>query len=246
MGGVPGCRRGGVAGAPRGRRRNEPAVHAGLPARLVSPSASDPTSLSASSRARALVATVLLALGACRFGDPEPKPLRGPEPAVVAIWPHVAKEFTPARATLLVGLDGAVRARGYRVVTAPVAAELLAGAGVAVDADPASAGLALGADAVLVCAVRSFAAVGERPLQQAEWDLTWRLVSTRGLGELWSWNDRGTWLRPRADGRAPGEPLDALPEVANVGGGPVTYRGADELCAALHRSAMLHLPKTLR
>jgi hypothetical protein len=132
------------------------------------------------------------------------------------------------------------------VVTSPVAAEMLAAAGVAADADPAAAGLALGADAVLVCAVRSFAAAGERPLQQAEWDLTWRLVSTRGMGELWSWNDRGTWLRPRADGRAPGEPLDALPEVANVGGGPVTYRGADELCAALHRSAMLRLPRTLR
>jgi len=194
----------------------------------------------------ALAAALLLALGACRFGDPEPMPLRGPEPAVVAIWPHVAQEFAPARATLLAGLDGAVRARGYRVVTSPVATEMLAAAGVAADADPTAAGLALGADAVLVCAVRSFAAAGERPLQQAEWDLTWRLVSTRGLGELWSWNDRGTWLRPRADGRAPGEPLDALPEVANFGGGPVTYRGADELCAALHRSAMLRLPKTLR
>lgn len=199
-----------------------------------------------SGRAVALAAPLLVALGACRFGDPEPTPLRGPEPAVVAIWPHIAKEFAPARATLLAGLDGAVRARGYRVVTSPVAAEMLAAAGVAADADPAAAGLALGADAVLVCAVRSFAAAGERPLQQAEWDLTWRLVSTRGMGELWSWNDRGTWLRPRADGRAPGEPLDALPEVANVGGGPVTYRGADELCAALHRSAMLRLPRTLR
>lgn len=194
----------------------------------------------------ALAAALLVALGACRFGDPEPTPLRGPEPAVVAIWPHVAKEFAPARATLLAGLDGAVRARGYRVVTSPVAAEMLAAAGVAADADPAAAGLALGADAVLVCAVRSFAAAGERPLQQAEWDLTWRLVSTRGMGVLWSWNDRGTWLRPRDDGRPPGEPLDALPEVTNVGGGPVTYRGADELCAALHRSAMLRLPKTLR
>ena len=225
-----------VAGAPRRRGRYGQAVQAERPSR----------SVSASSCAIALAAALLLALGACRFGDPAPTPLRGPEPAVVAIWPHVAKEFAPARATLLAGLDGAVRARGYRVVTSPVAAEMLAAAGVAADADPAAAGPALGADAVLVCAVRSFAAAGERPLQQAEWDLTWRLVSTRGMGELWSWNDRGTWLRPRADGRAPGEPLDALPEVANVGGGPVTYRGADELCAALHRSAMLRLPKTLR
>lgn len=206
------------AGAPRGSRRSGPA----------------------------LAAALLLALGACRFGDPEPTPLRGPEPAVVAIWPHVAPAFAPVRATVLAGLDGSVRARGYRVVTAPVAAEMLAAAGVPADADPATAGIALGADAVLVCAVRSFEAAGERPLQQAQWDLAWRLVSTRGMGELWSWTDRGTWSRPRDDGRPPGEPLDALPEVANIGGGPVTYRGADELCAALHRSAMLRLPRTLR
>lgn len=240
MGGGAGSRRGGgaaageIAGPLRGRGSSDAASRAGSPARL------------ASSRVAALAAALLLALGACRFGDPEPTPLRGPEPAVVAIWPHVAKEFAPARATLLAGLDGAVRARGYRVVTAPVAAEMLTAAGVAADADPATAGIALVADAVLVCAVRSFDATGDRPLEHAQWDFDWRLVSTRGLGVLWSRNDRGSYLRPRDDGRPPGEPLDALPEVVAVGGGPVTHRSAADLCAALHRSALLHLPKTLR
>lgn len=198
-------------------------------------------------RARCALAMGVVALAAqCRLGDPEPTPLRGPEPAVVAVWPRLAPEFAPARAALLAGLDGAVRSRGHRVVTVPVAAEMLAAAGMAQSADPADAGPALGADAVMVCDVRSFTADGERPLQAAEWDLRWRLVSTRGAGELWSWTSRGTWRRPRDDGRPAGEPLDALPEVVAVGGSPVTYRDAAELCAWLHRSAMLHLPKVAR
>jgi hypothetical protein len=198
-------------------------------------------------RSRLCVGLAFAAFAAgCRVGDPEPTPLRGPEPAVVAVWPRLAPDFASARATLLAGLDGALRSRGHRVVTSPVAAEMLAGAGLPTAVDPADAGPALGADAVMVCDVRSFTAEGERPLQAADWDLRWRLVSTRGAGELWSWASRGTWRRPRDDGRPAGEPLDALPEVVAVGGSPVTYRDAAELCAWLHRSAMLHLPKVER
>ncbi|MBM3972986.1 MAG: hypothetical protein FJ301_02655 [Planctomycetes bacterium] len=185
-----------------------------------------------------------LALAACRLGDPEPTPLTGPAPAVVAVWPFAVggAGSVGAREPLLAGLDGALRSRGYRVVTAPVAAELLAAAGLGATSDPAAAGPALGADAVLVCEARSFTATGARPLQSAEWDLGWRLVSTRGGGELWRRDSRATWSRPRDDGRPPGEPLDALPQVVNVGANPVTYRDAAELCAWLHRSALLHLP----
>lgn len=199
-------------------------------------------------RAAGTMLAAALALAACRLGDPEPTPIAGPAPAVVAVWPFAVggDGSAGAREPLLAGLDAALRSRGYRVVTSPVAAEMLAAAGLGAESDPAAAGPALGADAVLVCDARSFTATGARPLQYAEWDLGWRLVSTRGAGEVWRWESRATWTRPRDDGRPAGEPLDALPEVVNVGGGPVTYHDAAELCAWLHRSALLRLPKVER
>lgn len=195
---------------------------------------------------RAIAVGLAALAAACRLGEPEPTPLRGPAPAVVAVWPHVAPAFAPVRATLLAGLDAALRERGYRIVTAPVAAEMLAAAGLGAGVDPARAGPALGADAVLVCDVRAFAAAGRRPLQEADWDLAWRLVSTRGDGVLWEHRDTGVWSRPRDDGRPPGQPLDALPEVVAVGGGPITYRDAEDLLATLHRRALLALPREAR
>ncbi len=190
---------------------------------------------------------MLLAAAACVLGGPQTVPLRGEVPERVAIWPLVAEPFAAERGLLLYGLDVAAGARGYRIVTSAVGEQLLKDAGLlAVDADVARAGQALHADAVLVLHVREFTASGEAPLQQARWDLEWRLESTRGAGVVWSFPHHGSW-RPAQYPDDPSRALDADPEIVPIGGRPrSSFSDQRDLVAWLHRMAMSHLPERER
>jgi hypothetical protein len=186
-------------------------------------------------------AALAASLAACRVGEPTPEPVRGELPRVVAVWPRAVAADANGDCCLA-GLDQALRGRGYRAVPVAVAAELLAAAPVA-PAGPAAAGAVLGCEAVMELVVGEFTASGARPLREAQWDLQWRLVSTRGAGVVWSQTLRGRWVAPTRDFGDPHRPLDAEPEIVPIGGGaPVTWRDEAELLAALHRTALARLP----
>ncbi len=189
----------------------------------------------------------LLVLAAACATPPTSLPVRGDLPRTIAIWPDVGAEFAAARALLLTGLEPALRARGYSVVPADVAAELLRAA--SPDGrrpTPAASGRVLAAEAVLQLVPNDFGVVGVDPLREATWDLEWRLVSTQGAGIVWSCPQRGSWRRATDDGRDPHRALDAPPEVVPFGGGPRNWRDAAELVAALHRQALSRLPSRPR
>lgn len=190
---------------------------------------------------------LVLAAAGCAFGGPATVPLRGDVPETVAIWPLVAPPFAAERELLLHGLDAAAGARGYRIVTYAVGEQLLNDAQLlAADADVTRAGQVLRADAVLMLHVREFTASGERPLQQARWDLEWRLESTRGGGVVWSFPHHGSW-RPSQYQDDPSRALDADPEIVPIGGRSVSsFRDRGDLVAWLHRLAMSHLPERER
>lgn len=174
---------------------------------------------------------------------PEPLPVRGELPRTIAVWPDVGAEFAPARDLLLTGMEQALRARGYAVVPAGVARELLHAATLdAASVTPAASGRVIAADAVLQLVPRAFVAVGAQPLHEATWDLEWRLVSARGGGTVWSCPASGSWRRAIDDGRDPHRALDAPPELVPFGGGPRNWRDAADLVAALHRQALAQLP----
>ncbi|MFY9342596.1 MAG: hypothetical protein WAT39_08905, partial [Planctomycetota bacterium] len=111
------------------------------------------------------------------------------------------------------------------------------------EAGAAAAGGALGVDAVLKFAVREFAVRGHRPVQDASWEVEWRIEGAHG-GVLWSLPHRGTYRPPHADFGDPHRPLDAPRDVVPIGGrGPRAFQDADELLANLHRMAMARLPR---
>jgi hypothetical protein len=187
-----------------------------------------------------------LAAGACQLGGaPAPTPLRGDTPRTIAVWPVVAASHQAHRELLLDGLDEALRARGHRAIPWAVVREMVDDATGEAPADVVLAATdRVTADAALQLVVRDFDALGTRPLQDARWDLEWRLVSLTRQGVLWSWSNRGSWqptLRDRGD---PHRALDADPEIVPIGGEPrVTYRDAAELVQSLHRLALSHLPE---
>lgn len=194
-----------------------------------------------------VLAALAGAVGGCHLGGPATIPLRGEPPDVVAVWPFVAVGQEALAGLLLPPLDEALRPRGYRVVVSAVAARLLEAAGAGASPVPASAGPALGADAVLELLVRDFEASGERPLRHARWDLEWRLWSTRGGGVLWSFAQRGSFQAAPQAAADPHRPLDAEPDIVPIGGaGASGYRDATELAAVLHRDAMARLPAAPR
>lgn len=198
-------------------------------------------------RTRGALLAVLGAAGGCTVATIEPMPLAGPAPEVIAVWPAVAPAGQPFAAELLAGLGPALRARGYRVVSAAVARELLAERGIEPAGDGAPrdlprAGMALGADAVLVLDVREFAATVGR-CDRAAWELGWRLLSVRGHGELWRHEHRGSWARADTDDRDPLRPIGAEPELVPIGGARVpSFRDVADLATHLHRGAFAHLP----
>lgn len=198
-------------------------------------------------KAMAILWLALLA-PACRVGEPELVALRGDLPKSIAVWPFVGPQFDAASELLLEGIEVAVRGRGYQVVPAAVASELLRalGPGIA-EVEPAAMGQTLSCDAVLQLVVRDFEAAGSRPLREARWDLEWRLISTRGGGVVWSYPHHGTWAPPPENFGDVHRPLDAEPDIVPMGGDPrITYRNANELVASLHRMALSFLPSRSR
>lgn len=190
-----------------------------------------------------------MGLAGCTFGPPPvaPLPLAGPLPRVVAIWPFLPDAYRPHGELLLGSLAAALRARGPAVVPWAVAQELLRETLAASPQEaPAELRERLGADAALQLVVTDFAAQGTRPLREAQWDLTWRLVSLHDGQLQWSCTQRGHYVPPR-DVADPHRAFDAEPDVVPIGGDRrIVYRDAAELVAALHRLAMAQLPARSR
>ncbi|MBL8750023.1 MAG: hypothetical protein JNK78_12740 [Planctomycetes bacterium] len=196
-------------------------------------------------------AAVLLFAG-CRVGPSiTPRPLSGPMPDAIAVWPYVqsvadAQETLPD--TLLVGIDRAVRSRGYRVPSIEVGRTLIAGATGEppsprfVAADAGTLGRALDADAILVVEVGRFRAEGA-PLRSADWDVRWVLHSTRGRGVLWSFEHQGGWVRAHDEDEDPHRRPEDEPPIVSFGTGrPRPFHDVPELVHWLHRHAAEHLP----
>lgn len=201
-------------------------------------------------------ASFLLAalFAACRVGEAEPVPIVGEGPRSIAVWPLPAVsdggEGDAPIATDLVhaGLVQAVIARGYRTTGPAVAVQLLAQRGQSA-ATPAAAAAreALAVDAVLHVLVRELTARGRAPLQEAQWDLEWRLIASTTGAVVWSFAHRGGYRHRHDDFGDPHRPLDAEPEIVPIGGrGQRPFRDAEELLATLHRLAMERLPRCAR
>jgi hypothetical protein len=187
----------------------------------------------------------LLLLWGCQIGGPDPVPLAGPTPNSVLVAP------LPPRATgpdLSEGLSSALRARGYRVVPPDLAAETLRQRGLLQHGEPDANELMavhreLGADAVLFVTPQELRIDGDRPLDSADWDLDYRLVSTVSGDTLWEQEVRGSYRRP------PPAPIDptvdpfAEPTVKPFTHPAQEYRDAGDLIRSLHRAAFARLPK---
>jgi hypothetical protein len=196
---------------------------------------------------------LLLAGAGCQFaGAVDLVPFTGPAPRTIVVWPDVAGPFAAASATLLTGLDAAVRQRGYRVVSSAVAAQLLADAGLArdpIDGDPSHGDQVrrvTGADAVLQVDVEAFATAADAPderMQRADWDLTWRLVAPGSDAPLWQFAHHGHWDRRPPITVHPHPQLDDEMTPVLFGDHPPDFRDATDLLAWLHRFAMARLPQ---
>lgn len=190
---------------------------------------------------------VLSGLAGCTLGRvPTPTPLRGEPPHVIAVWPVVAEPFLTRRDELLLGLAPAVQRRGYRTITAAVAAQML-GDVLPAPPDLAAVGMRLGADALLQLHIRRFETDADQWLRSAIWDLDWSLVSTRGIGTLWTFTHHGHFAAHDADRGDPLRPLDAEPDLAPAADrSQPGFRDVAELMRWLHHEAMLHLPELPR
>ncbi len=172
-------------------------------------------------------------------------------PDSVAIWPDVqsgAEEQEELPGALLVGLDRAVRSRGYRVPSLEVGRALIAGSTGAprsphfVASDAGMLGRALDTDAILVLEVARFDADGS-PLRAANWDVRWVLHSTRGHGVLWSFEHTGGWVRARDEDDDPHRRPEDEPPIVSFGTGqPRPFRDVPELVYWLHHHAIERLP----
>jgi hypothetical protein len=184
-------------------------------------------------------------LAGCQVGAaPAPLPWRGPAPASLAVWPIAVGQG--AAPELLVGLDAALRRRGFRVPSLAVGGTMLAEADVAIapdgaPADLAAAGQVLGVDAIVVLVVERFR-VEDDPWRSADWAFTWRLLSTRGHGVLWECHHDGAWQRPRRDEGDAVPRVDDRLEPVTLGRRELEFRSEAELVAWLHRFASQRLP----
>lgn len=188
----------------------------------------------------------LLLLGACRIGS-EPLPISGKAPEVIAIWPMAIGAEPPGSELWFAGLSSALSRRGYRVLPHGITAELLRTSDIAANADNIEGvGRALRVDAVLRLEVRRFDAEGSSGLQHAEWDLKWRLLSTRGLGEQWAYGHHGHYHQADRATFDPGRSLDEQHQprdIVPIGGrGSRGFRSAADLMANLNNMAMSRLP----
>ncbi len=187
----------------------------------------------------------LLLLGGCQLGGPEPVPLAGPPPDSVLVAPLPPRARGP---DLTEGLSAALRARGYRVVPPDVAAETLRQRGLLQHGEPDANELMavhreLDVDAVLFVTPQELRLEGNRPLDSADWDLDYRLVSTVSGDTLWEQEVRGSYRRP------PPAPIDptvdpgAEPTVQPFTRPAQEFRDASDLVRSLHRAAFARLPK---
>lgn len=201
-------------------------------------------------RSAVLLPLLAVAAAGCRVSTIEPVPIAGPTPRSIAVWPLVTDPTGAPVGGLLEDLDRAARSRGYDVLATAVTYRMLvdeAAPGATPDLrDLPALGRQLGVEAILVLDVRAFAADGEPP-RSARWDLGWRLLSTAGRGELWSWEHHGSWRRRPADDDEPLRPPDDAMRPVTLGGDRSPYyRSLRELAADLHRHAMDHLPRCTR
>lgn len=188
----------------------------------------------------------IASLAGCNLVPPKPEPLRGPAPRTIAISPSVPAAFVEQRALLMTGLCEALGARGQRSMALAVVEQMLVDAGVdATRATPQQVAAATGADAVLVLGVERFEVAGDRPLDHAAWDLSWRLLTAAG-GTLWRREARGTWrLRDVDHGDPMPQPEDENQPTMHPIGGPAVpvFDDAIDLMSWLHRSALAYLPR---
>ena len=201
---------------------------------------------------RHLVSVVLslTLLGSCQLSGVEPLPIVGDTPEVIAIWPLATGGEPPDADLWFTGLAVALGRRGYRVLPPAITAQLLRSSDIAENAsDDAAIGPALRADAVLRLDVRQFEAAGSFGLQDAEWDLEWRLVSTRGFGQQWSYVHRGYYRQADHQSFDPGRSLDEQyrpRDIVPIGGNRVpSFRNVGDLLLQLNNTAMAHLPMQL-
>ncbi|MFT4513206.1 MAG: hypothetical protein ACI89X_001253 [Planctomycetota bacterium] len=196
---------------------------------------------------RAVALLGLLLLGACRIGG-EPLPISGQAPEVIAVWPMAIGAEPPESDLWFAGLTSALLRRGYRVLPPGITAELLRTSDIAASANNLEGfGRALRADAVLRLEVRRFDAEGSSGLQHAEWDLKWRLLSTRGYGEQWAFAHHGHYHQADHSTFDPGRSLDEHSEprdIVPIGGArSPSFRNAAGLMANLNNLAASYLPK---
>jgi hypothetical protein len=191
---------------------------------------------------------VVLLFAACQIGGVEPTPLRGEAPASIMIARPRNASGIPDRELLdvLAGSDTALRERGYRVLPLGVGFDLAQRQGLDsaafAPADLARLQLTADVDAVLFVEVSTWAPVG-RVLESARWNLEWRLLATRGGGELWSHRDAGTWQEAPARPLDPTRAPDAERDVQPFGSAAAPhFRSAEELALSLHRAAFARLP----
>lgn len=200
---------------------------------------------------RAAAAWILVvAAAACSWSKVPTTPLRGPVPsAVLVLLPRATGPSAIANPTSLAfGADRALQQRGYRALPLGVGFDLARRYGTRGPGETEDDGLRrlhfqAGVDAVLHVEVADWQTSGDRRFESARWDLTWRMCSTKGDGELWTHRSQGQWQRidePVSHAR----PVDDAPPPVEVGGTrPESFASERDLVAALHRAAMQYLPE---
>ena len=192
--------------------------------------------------------SLLHVCAACQIGGVTPLPIVGDAPQTMAIWPMAIGGEPPDDEVWFSGLAVALGRRGYRVMPAGITAQLLRSSDLAdATSDEQALGRALRVDAILRLDVRRFDADGRSGLQHAEWDLQWRLLSTRGHGQQWSYEHHGLFHQAARASYDPGRSLDEQHQprdIVPIGGSHLpSFRNTGELLMQLNNTAMLRLPK---
>lgn len=191
-------------------------------------------------------AVALLSAACTVGGGVEPLPLRGAAPQRIAVWPIVEG----GDADVLEGLAPALQARGYDALPPALVGEMLQLRRVPVTAALATIGRELQADAVLQVAVDEFDVESNAHgrFVAVWWHLRWQLMSTRGDGEQWAFDSRGSWRRGLPDAFDPGRSLDDQQDARDIVpiGGRAAGQEFEDVAAwlrHLHRTAMDRLPR---
>lgn len=201
----------------------------------------------------ALSLAVALATASCSWSTVPTKPLRGDSPSSVLVMvPRSTRTGPqPDLRSLAFGADRALVLRGYRALPLGAGFDLARRYGQVTGGETEEEALRrlhfqAGVDAVLYVEVADWEVTGERRFENARWDLTWRLCSTKGGGELWSHQLQGQWHRVD-DPMSHATPVSEEPPPVEVGGSrAVSFASERDLVASLHRAAMERLPERER